>query len=241
MSISENHLLTVKNVTKKFGGQTVLEDINLEFDSGIYSLLSPNGTGKTTLIKMLATLFFPTKGEILYGGTDILALDEKYREKIGYLPQEFGYYKGYTPHRYLKYLAVLKGVKNPENQIDMLLDQVSLTDVKDKKMHDFSGGMVRRVGIAQAMLGDPEVLILDEPTSGLDPNQREHFCKMISDYAKGNKTVIFSTHIVSDIDMVASTVVMFRDQKLLYHDCPSNICAALGAQNLEQAYRLAHA
>ena len=233
-------MLTVRGVSKEFGKKAVLTDVSLEFESGIYGLLAPNAAGKTTLIKLLATLLFPTKGEILYGGTDIAALGEMYREKLGYLPQEFGYYKSHSPRRYLEYLAVLKGVVDADEQIDTLLDLLALSDVKDKKMSKFSGGMVRRVGIAQALLGDPDILILDEPTSGLDPNERARFGEIISDYANRGKTVIFSTHIVSDVENAASMVVMLKDQGLLYCDSPAGICGALGAGSLEDAYALVY-
>ncbi|MCL2053940.1 MAG: ABC transporter ATP-binding protein [Oscillospiraceae bacterium] len=232
-------MLTVKNVTKKFGNFTALEDINLEFISGVYGLLSPNGAGKTTLMKMLATLIFPTKGEVLYNGTEITALDEKYREILGFLPQDFGYYKSYSPVQYLEYLSALKDIKNPKKRIEELLEAVSLSDVKHKKMKKFSGGMIQRVGIAQALLNDPKILILDEPTAGLDPKERVRFRKLIESLSH-DRIVILSTHIVSDIESIAKNVVMFKDHKLLYSKSPDEICAELGAANLEDAFMIVH-
>lgn len=221
-------MLTVKNVTKKYGSFTALENINLEFGNGVYALLAPNGAGKTTLIKMLATLLFPTEGEILYDGTDIISLDEKYREVIGFLPQQFGYYKNYTPRQYLRYLAALKGIEKSaaEKRITNLLKLVGLEDNADKRMKKFSGGMLQRVGIAQAVLNNPKILILDEPTAGLDPKERVRFRNIISSLAQ-NRTVILSTHIVSDIETIATKVVMFKDKRLLCCSTVEEVCSTL--------------
>jgi ABC-type multidrug transport system ATPase subunit len=221
-------MLAVNNVTKKYNDFTALEDINLEFDNGVYGLLAPNGAGKTTLIKMITTLLFPTKGEILWEGTDIKALDDKYRDIIGYLPQDFGYYKSYSPRQFLDYLAALKGIEKSvsKRKITELLEMVALEDVMDKKMRKFSGGMIQRVGIAQALLNDPRILILDEPTAGLDPKERVRFRNMISSLSK-DRIVILSTHIVSDIETIANQVIMFKDHKLFRNDSPSNICNTL--------------
>lgn len=228
-------MLTVKGITKKYGSVLALDDISLEFEHGIYGILAPNGAGKTTLIKMLATLIFPTDGEILYNGTDIAALDEQYRDILGYLPQEFGYYRNYTPRQYLEYLAALKGVKNPGRKIDELLKAVSLSDAADKKMKGFSGGMVQKTGIAQALLNDPEILIFDEPTSGLDPKERARFRNIISGFAE-DRTVILSTHIVSDIEGIADYIIMLKDHKPLYCLPPAEICALTGTSDLEEAF-----
>ncbi len=221
-------MLAVNNVTKKYNDFTVLENINLEFDNGVYGLLAPNGAGKTTLIKMITTLLFPTKGEILWEGTDIRALDDKYRDIIGYLPQEFGYYKNYSPRQFLEYLAALKGIDRHDSKgkITELMELVALEDVVDKKMRKFSGGMIQRVGIAQALLNNPKILILDEPTAGLDPKERVRFRNMISSLSK-DRIVILSTHIVSDIETIANQVIMFKDHKLFCNDSPSNICKTL--------------
>jgi ABC-type multidrug transport system ATPase subunit len=222
-------MLTVRNVTKKYGKFTALRNIDLEFTRGVYALLAPNGAGKTTLIKMLTTLIFPTEGTILWKGEDIVSLDEKYREIVGFLPQEFGYYKGYSPREYLRYLAALNGVPRPDAQIDELLGLVSLSDVKDKKMRKFSGGMIRRVGVAQALLGDPRILILDEPTAGLDPKERVRFRNLIAEYGQ-DRIVILSTHIVSDIESIADEVIMFKDRELLCAAPPGEIKGALAGK-----------
>ena len=227
-------MLMLNNVTKKFGSFTALEDINLEFSYGVYGLLAPNGAGKTTLIKMLTTLIFPTRGEILWNGDEIVKLDADYRNVIGYLPQDFGYYKNHSPHEFLLYIAALKGIsKNgATRKADELLEVVGLSDVRNKKMRKFSGGMVQRVGIAQAMLNDPQILILDEPTAGLDPKERVRFRNLISTLSK-NRIVILSTHIVSDIETIANHVIMFRNHKLLVNDTPGAICDAIAGKVYE--------
>lgn len=228
-------MLVVKNVKKSYGSFVALEDLNLEFKEGVYGLLAPNGAGKTTLIKMLTTLIFPTEGEILYDGTDIVSLDEKYREIIGYLPQDFGYYKNYTPNKFLLYIAALKGMeeKKAKERIGELLKLVALEDVADKKMKKFSGGMIQRVGIAQALLNDPKILILDEPTAGLDPKERVRFRNLLSTLSR-EKIVIISTHIVSDIEFIANEVIMIKNHKLLYKDRIENLCAVIDGKVYEK-------
>ncbi|GHU43464.1 ABC transporter ATP-binding protein [Clostridia bacterium] len=221
-------MLLVNHVTKNFGKFTVLSDLTLEFENGVYGLLAPNGAGKTTLIKMLTTLIFPSSGEILWNGNEIVKLGENYRDLIGYLPQEFGYYKNHSPFDFLMYLSALKGMekKAASKRVEELLELVSLSDVRNKKMKKFSGGMIQRVGIAQAMLNDPKILILDEPTAGLDPKERVRFRNLISSLSK-DRIVILSTHIVSDIETIANHVVLFKDHKLYCDDSPANVCRTL--------------
>jgi len=221
-------MLSVDHVTKKYGSFTALEDITLEFTNGVYALLAPNGAGKTTLIKMLTTLIFPTSGQILWNGDEILRLDAAYRGVIGYLPQEFGYYKNHSPRDFLMYLAALKGMerRSATRKTDELLELVGLKDVRDKKMKKFSGGMIQRVGIAQALQNDPQILILDEPTAGLDPKERVRFRNLISSLSK-DRIVIVSTHIVSDVETIANRVIMIKDHRLLAEDSPAGICETL--------------
>lgn len=227
-------MLTLNNVSKRFGKFTAVEDISLDMDNGLYALLAPNGAGKTTIIKMITTLLNPTEGEILYDGVNIKTMGAGYRELLGYLPQDFGYYKNNTPKQYLSYLAALKGVpkKETEEKIDYLLELVGLAENADKKMKKFSGGMIQRVGIAQAMLNDPKILILDEPTAGLDPKERVSFRNIISVLSK-DRIVILSTHIVSDIESIANQVILIRDKHIYKMDSVANICNELSGKVFE--------
>ena len=219
-------MLSVEHVTKNYGSFTALEDISLTFTPGVYGLLAPNGAGKTTLIKMLTTLLFPTKGQILWEGEDIQALGAEYRGLLGYLPQQFGYYPNHTPRQFLRYAAALQCIprREADGRIDGLLELVGLSDAADKKLKKFSGGMLQRVGIAVAMLNDPRLLILDEPTAGLDPRERVRFRNLIHALS-GERIVILSTHIVSDIETIAGQIVLFKDHKLYCCDSPARICA----------------
>lgn len=221
-------MLRICNVTKKYGDFTALENINLTLENGIYALLAPNGAGKTTLMKMMATLSFPTSGKITWNGKDILRMGEKYRDKIGYLPQNFGYYKDYTPKQFLDYLCVLKGIKKDmrKKRVEEVLDLVALREAANKKMKKFSGGMIQRIGIAQALLNHPDLLILDEPTAGLDPKERVRFQKILSSISQ-NKIVLISTHIVSDVEFVANSVIMLKNHSVLCQSDASGICKAL--------------
>lgn len=221
-------MLSVENVTKRYGNFTALDSISLELTTGVTALLAPNGAGKTTLIKLLTTLLFPTEGHILYNGQDIQKMDREYRDKLGYLPQEFGYYRSNPPSQYLDYLSALKGLSRSEGKrrTEELLQLVGLSDVKKMKMRKFSGGMIQRVGIAQALLNDPEILILDEPTAGLDPKERVKFRNIISSLSK-DKIVLLSTHIVSDIESIADRIVLIQDHKISYCDTPEAICGLL--------------
>lgn len=227
-------MLTLNNVSKNFGKFTAVENISLNMDNGLYALLAPNGAGKTTIIKMITTLLNPTEGEILYDGVNIKTMGAAYRELLGYLPQDFGYYKNNTPKQYLSYLAALKGVPKKETaeKIDYLLEMVGLSENADKKMRKFSGGMIQRVGIAQAMLNDPKILILDEPTAGLDPKERVRFRNIISVLSK-DRIVILSTHIVSDIESIANQVILIRNKHIYKMDSVANICNELSGKVFE--------
>ena len=228
-------MLTLSHISKSYGKFLAVEDINLELEHGLYGMLAPNGAGKTTLIKMITTLLFPSEGDILYDGIPIRKMGEKYRDLIGYLPQQFGYYKNNTPVQYLDYLAALKNLPKQglREKIDELLELVGLSDVADKKMKKFSGGMIQRVGIAQAMLNDPKILILDEPTAGLDPKERARFRNIISALSK-DRIVILSTHIVSDIESIANQVIMIKDKHLYQMDTVANICGLLEGKVYER-------
>ena len=227
-------MLTVSNITKKYGDFTALEDFSVSFDSGVYGLLAPNGAGKTTLIKLLTTLLFPTQGQITWGGSDIVSLGERYRELVGYLPQDFGYYPNYSPRQFLRYIAALQHIPkgDAEKRIGELLEKVGLSDNADKKMKKFSGGMKQRVGIAQAMLNDPKILILDEPTAGLDPKERVRLRNLLHSFSK-DRIVILSTHIVSDVETIAEQIILIKDHRLYCCDSPMNICRKFSGKVFE--------
>lgn len=197
-------MLSINNITKKYDTFTVLQDINLEFQNGVYGLLAPNGAGKTTLMKMLTTLSFPTMGEITWNGTNIFDLDEEYRDILGYLPQKFGYYKNYTPKQFLRYMATLKGLNrnDTEQRILSLMDKVALSDVMNKKMKKFSGGMLQRVGIAQALLNNPKILVLTSPPPDLTLRKEYAFVISYVNYLR-TALLFLSTHIVSDVETIA--------------------------------------
>ena len=178
--------LKIQNITKRYRDKTAVDDVSITLTPGVWGLLGANGAGKTTLMRMLAGILRPSSGRILCDGVEIGTLGAAYREKLGYLPQEFGFYPEFTVQDYLEYMAALKGLPRTEaaRQIDALLERVSLTEVRRKKIVKLSGGMKRRVGIAQALLNDPEILILDEPTAGLDPGERVRFRNLLSEFAQ---------------------------------------------------------
>lgn len=201
--------LKIENVSKKFKNAYAVNSFSAELSEGVYALLGPNGSGKTTLMRMIASVSKPTSGRIIFNDKDIALLDEDYRDILGYLPQEFGLYRHFTAERFLYYFASLKGLSREEakKRIDEVLEMVNLTEERKKKMKYFSGGMKRRLGIAQAILNDPKILIVDEPTAGLDPKERIRFRNLLSDISR-DRIVIFSTHIVSDIEFIAKEILI---------------------------------
>ena len=208
--------LLIDHVSKQFKDKTAVDNISLELTPGVWGLLGANGAGKTTLMRMIAGIMRPTSGRVMYDGVPIQTLGERYRDVFGYLPQEFGFHQEFTVRDYLAYVATLKGL--PERQtrrrIRDLLERVSLLDVSGKKISRLSGGMRRRVGIAQALLNDPEVLILDEPTGGLDPGERVRFRNLLSEFAH-DRIVLISTHIVPDVEYIATCHAIIKGGKLL--------------------------
>ncbi|WP_252230211.1 MULTISPECIES: ABC transporter ATP-binding protein [unclassified Clostridium] len=208
--------LEIKDLTKIYGRKRANDGITVTLENGVYGLLGPNGAGKTTLMKQITTLIKPDKGEILYNGEDIFNMDDKYRDLIGYLPQEFGVYKNFTAKHFLQYVGALKGMNGKilNSKVDELLELVGLYDVRNKVIGKFSGGMKRRVGIAQVLLNDPKIIVLDEPTAGLDPQERTRFRNLIAKISR-DKVIILSTHIISDIESVAKETIMIKKGKLL--------------------------
>ena len=206
----------IQNLTKRFGQKTAVDDVSLTLTSGVWGLIGANGAGKTTLMRMLAGILTPTSGRVLCDSADTRAMGEAWRDMLGYLPQHFGFYPEFTVADYLDYMAALKGLekKFAREKIEELCEILSLTRVYKNKIKKLSGGTQRRVGIAQAMLNDPEVLILDEPTSGLDPGERVRFRNLLSEFAR-ERIVLISTHIVSDVEYIAAENAIMKDGKLI--------------------------
>ncbi len=208
--------LLVDRLTKHYGSKIVVDCVSAELKPGVYGLLGANGAGKTTLMRMLCAILESTSGEVRFDGKEVTVMGADYRDILGYLPQNFGYYPNYTATEFLMYVAALKGIPGniAKKRTKELLDIVDLSHVASKKVKTFSGGMKQRVGIAQALLNNPKVLILDEPTAGLDPKERVRLRNLLADYA-GDKIVILSTHIVSDIEAIADEVLLMKDGKFI--------------------------
>lgn len=208
--------IIIKNIRKEFKDKLAVDNFNATLNSGIYGLLGTNGAGKTTLMRILADVSNPSSGDILVNGESKSKLGDKYRDLIGYVPQNIGFYKNFTAEKFLYYVAALKGIdkKIEKSKVDELLKFVNLEKDRKRKIGKFSGGMKQRLGIAQALLNDPKILILDEPTAGLDPNERIRFKNLISQLSK-DKIVILSTHIVSDIEFIANEILVMKEGKLV--------------------------
>ena len=221
------HRIELSAVEKKFRDRTAVKKTDLCLESGVYGLLGENGAGKTTLMRMICGVLKQTGGMIRSDGIEIGQLGRAYRRLLGYLPQDFGYYGEFSARRFLRYMAALKAMPQDraERRIDEMLDLVDLAPFQKQKLKTFSGGMLRRIGIAQALLNDPEILILDEPTAGLDPRERVRFRNIISSLGK-ERTVVLSTHIVSDVDYIADQIMIMK---------PGEIAAEGTAQELTRA------
>ncbi len=208
--------LTLDSVTKKYGKKTAVNGISCTLTRGVYGLLGANGSGKTTLLRIICGILETTEGAVLYGGGAIRSLGARYRRILGYLPQDFGYYPEFTAKRFLLYLAALKAIPKDEagKKVEELLGLVDLAAYQNKKIKTFSGGMVRRLGIAQALLNNPEIMVLDEPTAGLDPKERIRFRNIINSLSR-ERIIILSTHIVSDVEYIADEILLMREGQLL--------------------------
>lgn len=217
--------LEIINMCKSYPNRKkALQDVSLTLEAGVYALFGENGAGKTTLMKILAGLLRPTKGIIQIDGEVISPLDDKYRERIGYLPQETPIYGDFTATQFLSYLATIKGVSKVDvaSRVEQALSDVNLSEHKNQKLRRFSGGMRRRVGIAQLLLNDPDFLIIDEPTAGLDPKERIHFRNVIAKIAR-KRIVLLSTHIVSDVGSIAKEIILMRQGKVLRQANPYSL------------------
>ena len=217
--------LLIHNVSKLYGTNTwALRGFSLELKPGVLGLLGPNGAGKTTLMSILATITRATEGSITWNGIDLAGNPDALRTVLGYLPQDFGVYPNLTAVEFLEYLAAVKGLDgaSARRRIDELLDLVNLTDVRKRPLGGYSGGMKQRVGIAQALLNDPQLLIVDEPTAGLDPEERVRFRNLLSELS-GERIVILSTHIVSDVEATATDIALISKGTLVAHASPEEL------------------
>lgn len=215
-------------LTKQFGSKTAVKDLNITLTNGVYGLLGANGAGKTTLMRLLCNLQAPTFGQVFLGGKNIAGLGERYRALLGYLPQHFGYYPDFSALDFLLYVSAMKGLeeKAARKKSKELLEAVGLSREAKQKIKTFSGGMKQRLGIAQAMLNDPHILILDEPTAGLDPKERVRFRNLISAFSK-DRIVILATHIVSDVEFVAEDIIMMKAGQVLHFGNPQEIVSEI--------------
>lgn len=249
--------LELKNVVKKYNNKTVINNISLKLDKGVYGLLGPNGAGKSTLVRMLCGIEEPDSGNILFNGIDkaksVSVLDTEYREVLGYVPQDIGYYPDFTAEKFILYMAKVKGLNGDEakKRTSEVLSIVGLDNTGRKKIRKFSGGMKRRLGIAQSILNKPEVLILDEPTTGLDLKERMNFKQFISGYS-ADKIIIFATHIVSDIEDIGNEIILLKEgsvqlagkpEKLLQsveNKVWETVCTKEEAEKLKNIYKISN-
>lgn len=235
--------LYLDHISKKYKDKVAVDDVSLRLTPGVWGLLGANGAGKTTLMRMIAGIMRPTAGQVKYDGLPITELKEKYRDRFGYLPQDFGFYPEFTVKGYLYYVAALKGLtrRDTKRKVEELLEQMTLTEVRNKKIVKLSGGMKRRVGIAQALLNEPEVLVLDEPTSGLDPVVRSEildiFLEFISD---GERSILVSSHITSDLERIADYITFIHQGKVLLSENKDEILYGYGIAKAgrEQLHRV---
>lgn len=226
--------LKVKDISKNYNRYSALRGVNLELEPGLYGLLGPNGAGKSTLLKIIAGILRPTAGSILLDNEPVSKLGEHYRAMLGYMPQDLGIYPEFTAKRYLLYIAALKGLTETQAkaEIDKLLEAVGLSSNAEQKLKGFSGGMLRRVGIAQTLLCNPQILLLDEPTAGLDPQERVRLRNLLSALAQ-HSIIILSTHIISDVELIAEKIILLREGQIAAFD---TVAGLVGKSTLEDVY-----
>lgn len=231
-------MLCLDNITKEYKDKIALENVSLKLDNGIYGLLGPNGAGKSTLMNIITGNIKPSNGQVLWDGNDIKILGSQYRSIIGYAPQQQGLYDTFTGKRFLSYMATLKGIAKKEisDEIERVLSYVNMTEAANRLIGTYSGGMKQRILIAQAILGNPKLIVLDEPTAGLDPKERVRIRERISDLS-GDKVILVSTHVVSDIEPIAKKIILIKSGNIIDQDTVEKLCDKYGISNgLEELY-----
>jgi ABC-2 type transport system ATP-binding protein len=218
--------LTLERLSKRYGRDFALHQLSLRCEPGMLGLVGPNGAGKTSLMRIIATLLSPTEGTIRWNGQDIRTHGQALRQVLGYLPQDFGVYPEFTGRQFLRYLAAIKGLPSEllKQRVDEVVEMVNLEQEADRKLPTYSGGMKQRIGIAQALLNDPELLIVDEPTAGLDPAERVRFRTLLASLTR-NRIIILSTHIISDVEAAASRLLLLQAGRVLADTTPSALLA----------------
>ena len=219
--------ISIQNLNKIYdNGKHALTDINLEIESGMFGLLGPNGAGKSTLMRILVTLMKPSSGSVIVDGMDITKNRAEIRDVLGYLPQDFRFFTKLKTWEFLDYAGRLAGIRNKKERlkkVDLWLENVGLFDVRDRNADKLSGGMKRRLGIAQALIGDPKLLVVDEPTTGLDPEERIRFRNILSDVSRQDAIIILSTHIVGDISSICQSMTLLDDGHLGFSGSPEDL------------------
>ena len=230
-------MLELCDITKKYKDKLALAGVSLSLDNGIYGLLGPNGAGKSTLMNIITGNLQPTSGTVKWGGENLQSLGAAYRSLLGYAPQQQGMYDTFSGRRFLSYMATLKGIskKDMPQEIERVLSYVNMTESAHRPIGTYSGGMKQRILIAQAVLGDPKLVVLDEPTAGLDPKERVRIRERISELA-GDKIILVSTHVVSDIESIAKEIILIKSGTIIDHAAVDELCGKYQVSQLENVY-----
>lgn len=230
-------MLELCNISKKYKEKIALNDVSLKLDNGIYGLLGPNGAGKSTLMNIITGNLEPTEGTIKWEGKEVKELGSNYRSLLGYAPQQQGMYETFSGRRFLSYMATLKGIpkSSMEDEINRVLLYVNMVEKSNQKIGTYSGGMKQRILIAQAIIGNPKLVILDEPTAGLDPKERVRIRERIAELSK-NKIILVSTHVVSDIESIAKKIILIKTGEIIDYANVRSLCDKYNVANLEDVY-----